>query len=559
MKLEKEIQEWVVRLTDEDSRFDSRDLYNVIRYDDCLLSQEMKDEVEQCRRNGGLAPSRHRAVREACRVLRSLVEPRFKSANTNISKVPGEVLKPDLVLEDEISGAFVVVELKRNKKIAREAATELLAYANCLLEQHPGSQVFLVLISTSWATIEQKAFAQLAQWRIPALALEYREADPHERTPTLLVRSDLLPVASVRPFASNALLVDTKVFWLPYDWHSSRETTLWFNRIEHAVKALVREAEIARKSGFVIVWHLRAESPSKSNNESKVRLFVSMAVRNPCRAQDPPEFKSEREAEDFAWSNTVTELIDDTAVRLLLELQIGENVEYDSPENEGTWDRLQARLDSENAHIVHFDGFGEIGDQVSSWRTQKHDALAPVFSDIASLKTWHPLTWLPALESLIDTSEQDEGDPLAWHAFRRGQDLGRVLRPNFRYRSPRHFGRAAALARFARTWRDFFASNHEAPNLFAQITPSGLRWSLTKHWERVHKFASCRVAEEGELARYCFALGYQSESGYNNVEYFVNHRYVLRKDGIHLPEKLEAMVEDLERLHRDLHTPSLQS
>lgn len=541
MKLESEIQEWMVRLADKGGWAGWGNLYSAVRYDDSLLSQEMKNEVED-KLNDGLTPSRHRAVRDACRVLQSLVEYRFKSANTNISLDPGKILKPDLILEDTTSGAFVVVELKRSRKTAREIATELLAYANCLSEQYPSSQVFLVLISTSWAPLEQHAFAQLAQSHMPSLALEYREADSHELTPTLLVRSDLLPVSNARQFPPAALQVDTKVFFLPNNWYRTEHRC---NSVGHAIKALVREAEKGRASGFVIVWSLPSESLSESPNGLRVKLFVSVAVRNPCRSQAIPVFKAEHEAQDFVFWSTPEEINDNTAVQLLLNFSIDKGIRSYSSEHEGTWNDLQARLDRENASIWHFEGFGEIGDQVSSWRTQKRYSLAPVLADITVLPTWHPLTWLPALESLIDTSEQEEENPLAWLAFRRGEDIGKFHSLRYTGCNARHFGWAVAQARFVRTWCDFSASNHEAPELVARISASQFRWDFS-HRERAFKFAYDCVAAEGKLAHYCFALGFHVGSGCNNIEYLIDQWYTLQKDDIHLPTKLKAKIEDLE-------------
>lgn len=551
MRLEREIQDWIVQLTDDNRRLGGSDFSSVLRYDNSPLSQEMRARVEGFGRDGALAPTRHRSVHEACRVLRSLDEPRFRSADTNISKTPGQILKPDLVLEDEISSAFVIVELKRSRKAAREFATELLAYANCLVQQHPGSQVFLVVVSTSWAPLEQLAFAELAQRHIPALALEYREEGSGEATPTLWVRSDLLPVASVEPFPAHALQVDTKVFWLPANWfRSASRATLWMNHIEHAVAALIREAERGHASGFVIVWYLPHEVPSQGCNRWEVRAFVSMAVRNPCRPQEFPDFKDEEEGFSFAMSNTFSELSDDTAVRLLLDLELGEDLQYFPSEHEGSWDDLRARMEHENAYILRFDGFGEIGDQVSRWRTQKRHALRPVAPDITALPAWHPLTWLSALESLIDPGGQEDGDPLAWHAFHRGEGLGKFCGTYWAGWGDRHFGRAAAQAYFVRTWCDFFAGKQGAPLLRTQINRSGSGiLCAPAQLDRAIRFASSRVAEEGSLARLCFDLGYHAGSGCGNVDYLVSQRHELRKDGKRLPQKLDARVDELERLN----------
>jgi hypothetical protein len=551
MRLEREIQDWIVQLARK-SGLGGSDISSFLRYDNSPLSQEMRKRFGL---DGALAPSRHRSVHEACRVLQSLVEPRFRSADTNISETSGQILKPDLVLEDEISGAFVIVELKRSRKAAREFASELLAYANCLLQQNPGSQVFLVMVSTSWAPLEQRALAELAQRHIPVLALEYREEGPDEATPTLWVRSDLLPVTSVEPFPAHALRMDTKVFWLPARWWNwwSR-TAPWMNRIEHAVAALIREAERGRSSGFVLVWHLPYEVPSHGGSRSEDRVFVSMAVRNPSRPQVLPKFRDEPAATSFAWSNSLPVLTDDTAVRLLLDLEFGENVQCFSSESEGNWDDLRARLERENAHILRFDGFGEIGDQVSRWRTQKRHALRPVVPDITAFPAWHPLTWLSALESLINSSEQQEGDPLAWHAYRRGEDLSKFSGPHFAWCKNRNFGLTVAQARFARTWCDFFAAHQGAPKVPTQIDSFGLRCDPA-HLEHAIRFATSRVAEEGELASLCFALGYHAGSGCDNIEYLLSLRDKLRMDGISLPQKLDAKVDELERLYKHHSRP----
>lgn len=546
MRLEHEIQDWIVQLADKGWRPGGRGFSSVLRYDNSPLSQEMRARVERLGPDGVLAPTRHRSVHEACRVLRSLVEPRFRSADTNISEMRGQILKPDLVLEDEISSAFVIVELKRSRKAAREFATELLAYANCLIQQHQGSQVFLVLVSTSWAPLEQLAFAELAHRHIPVLALEYREETPGEGTPTLWVRSDLLPVMNVEPFPAHSLLVDTKVFWLPANWWRRFSIAgAWMNRIGHAVDALIREAERGHSSGFVIVWHLPDEVPSQGGNRSEVRVFVSMAVRNPCRPKEFPDFKDEEENFAFAWSNSFEVLTDDTAVRLLLDLKLGENVPHFSSESEGTWDDLQARLERENACILCFDGFGEIGDQVSKWRMQKRHALRPMIPDITAFPSWHPLTWLSALESLIDSGDQEDGDPLAWHAFHRGENLSKFSAFILARHKNHHFGKTAAQARFAHVWCDFFAAHQGAPLLPTQIDSFGFRCSPAL-LDTAIRFASDRVAEEGVLASLCFALGYHSGSGCNNVEYLVSQRHKLRMSGISLPQKLDAMVDVLE-------------
>jgi hypothetical protein len=544
MRLERDIQEWINRLAGKSRRLGGETLSSVLRYDGSSLGREMERWVNRYSPNGGPASSRHRSAHEACRVLRSLVEPRFWSAGTNISQTPGEALFPDLVLEDEISGAFVIVELKRSSKTAREFATELLAYAHCLLQQHPGSKVFLVLVSTSWTPLERHAFAKLALGPHPMLPLEFREQGVSEPTPTLLVRSDLFPVADVESFPGRALQVHTKVFLLRvHSWRVGPRMAPWLNRIEHAVRALVHEAERGGASGFLLVWFLPHEVPSEGGKEPVVRAFFSTAVRNPCRQQEIPTFRNDKEAMEFAWSNNFEELADDTAVRLLLNLELGDTVDGYSPEHEGAWHDLRTRLQEEDASVLHFAPFGDIGDQVTKWRTQKRHALRPVVPDITALPVWHPLTWLSALESLIDSSDREGGDQTAWHAFRRGEDLGSLCRSRF---GDRNFGQMAAQARFAHTWCDSFAAHEGAPQIRLQLEGSGPHYD----WKRLDpaiQFAYGCVVKEGELASYCFCLGVHIGSDCVNVDYLVTERRQLHAKGIYLPQELEALVDDLLR------------
>ncbi|MDQ0740399.1 hypothetical protein [Pseudomonas sp. W4I3] len=538
MRHEKEIQKWLEELAGKNSRSCSGELYASIRFADDPLSLEMKGEVER-RWQHGISPDRHRAAREACRVLQSLKEPRFYSANTNISHIPGKILKPDLVLEDEISGAFVIVEIKRSQKAAREFATELLAYANCLCSQHPGSKVFFVLVSTSWAPLEQHAIDQLALWDIPTLALEYREPNLVEMEQTLWVRSDLLPEVCRKTFPPAALEVHTKVFFLPRLWWND---STWFRKIDHAAERIAREAERARASGFLVVWSI----PMERSEHNQTRLFVSMAVRNPCRPQQFPEFNTVEEYEEFAWSNDFTELSDDTSIRLLLDLEVGEDTYSYSPELEGSWDDLRTRLERENANLWSFNSFGEIADKVHSWRNVSRYSLSPVIADITSYPSWHPVTWLPALESLI-AREAFEGEKLKlWLALRRGEKLEKIGRSGLRRRWLNNFRWAVSQAEFACAWVEFIESNEGASafnvNLFS---PSDIFNRF--EWESAINAAYHYMESEGELVAYCFYLGVQRERGRIDINHFRERREVLRRKGIHVPHWVEEIANSLVR------------
>jgi hypothetical protein len=528
VRLEKEIQNWLEILVGKGSLTGCGDLYSAIRYDGSPLSLEMKGTVEYIW-GQRVTPQRHRAVHEACRVLKSLIEPRFYSANENIG-TPSEILRPDIILEDEISSAFVIIEIKRSRKAAREYATELLAYANALTRQHPGSQVFFVIISTTWATIEQHAFSKLIDWGIPCVALEYREECESESSQTLWVRSDILPEVNASKFPSKALRVETKVFWLSSNWLD----TSTVNVINHAVSCVLREAEKTRASGFIIVWWHPHETPDRS----QIRLYVSMAVRNSIREQKIPEFKNDIEALDFAWSNTFTELYDDTAIRLLLNFELERDAEYYSSESEGLWADLYERMMVEKASIFSFDSFGEIGDHISTWRMQARSDFASIMSDTALLATWHPLTWLPPLEFLIEDLTKYKGDS-ALDAFHLGIKLGGlcgISRMQARL-TARDFGWGVAQANFAKSWCDYFSHRVDAPNLHSELGFNHFRLS-NANIERALDYACGQMSEGGALVELCFVVGIQVATDDHYMSFLETRSAHLLRQGIRIPKRV---------------------
>ncbi|MEG0858499.1 MAG: hypothetical protein RSG92_04205 [Pseudomonas sp.] len=547
VKLEREIQQWLETLGGKESHSGSGDLYSVIRYSGDPLSKEMMAEVEGDRREG-LSPGRGRATREACRVLRSLYAPRFYSANTNISSNAGEVLKPDLVLEDEISSAFVIVEIKRSRQAAREFATELLAYKNCLCQRHPGSNVFFILVSTSWAPLEQHAFDQLTKLDIPTLPLEYRAASLNEPNETLWVRSDLFPSAQAQKFQPEMLQVETKVFSLPKNWFQGSS---WNNQVDRALNKLSRDAQRGRVSGFMAVWSNRWERSSREGG----RLYFSMAVRNAYRPQEIPVFRSLEEEEAFAWSNTYSALFDDAAIRHLSDLELAKDTSCDSPESEGTWDHLQNRLNTEETLIWRFVSFGDIGDHINDWRDHQRYSLAPIIPDTANLPSWHPITWLPVLDTLIDRNRGEEEDTMQWRAFHTGTALGKLGTFRFEPRPLRHFAWGGAQARFLCTWNDLLALLPEKARFYPNIFSLHYCSFNVLEWQKAVDFALDFMREKGDLASYCFILGFLYALKENNIGPISEQFALLREKNLKLPESLETIareVEDLKLSHRNV-------
>lgn len=532
MRPEKEIQRWLEALAGKGGLAGSGSPYEAIRYDDSQLSQEIKGTVEHTFEKK-VGRDRQRAVHEACRVLKSLIEPRFYSADENIG-TPTDTLRPDIILEDEVSGAFVVIEIKRSRKAAREYATELLAYAKALSNKHHGAQVFFVVISTSWSTLEKHAFSKLVDWCVPCVALEYREECASEKNQTLWVRSELLVNEDVLSFPHEALRVDTKVFWLPDAWLGTNVV----NVIIHAISGLLREAEKTRASGFVIAWW----HPTEESDQSQTRLYVSIAIQNSIRKQEIPAFESEDDAFEFALFNSAIELYDDTAISLLLDLELLKDLQCYSSEYEGLWKDLKKRLHKEGANIFSFDAFGGIGDRISGWRLRNRFELSSAVPDLMFLATWHPLTWLTPLESMTNVETKGDNNS-AVDAFRLGTELGALMGESKKQAAMtvRNFSWGSAQANFAQVWSDRFSQKADSPRLFAEIGFNQLRVSF-ETMEAAFQYACGQMALSSAESECCFVFGLKIAAGTGRNDFLEKRSSELAMPGVDVPEKVISVA-----------------
>jgi hypothetical protein len=490
MRPESAIQKWMVE------RARSGSLIELIEFGGTPLDVEIEESVSYRSR---LKPSHPRKAHDAVRVLQSLVEPEFLCADENISDLPGVSLKPDLLLRDVIGGAFVVIELKRDRAAAREFATELLAYADCLRRQHPRASVFLVAVSTSWRPLETHATAQLQAGRFPVLPLQFEEGS---HGPRLRVRTDLL---AHEPYDgrihSDALLVETKTFLDP------GRGRRW-NQAAHMLRHISHGAAQGTASGFALAWQVSSDA-----------VLVSIAVHDPSHEPQLPhgpmssDDAPTEEDLDRAFLNNPWHFGDDTATRLLLEAQLGLGMESYSSESEGTWKQLEARLQREDAQVLGFEAFGDFGDRMRRWLASDRDRFAPMVADLTAFPPWHPLTWLPLLDSLVHAGEAENSAPLIDRATLIGEAIAKFTcqPPNG---SISHFGRGAAQARFLAAWEEIKSLTGKAiPPLVHVVNGAEIQFGPRHVRYEAFDLAFCRIRERGEELGAAFVAGAQ-RAGY---------------------------------------------
>jgi hypothetical protein len=504
MKSEAAIQEWVER------KLHGGGLLQAITWGATPLDHELRSAVLPTfgQPHRSLAAGRSRAIRDAYRVLQAFIEPEFHSADENISDERGVTLRPDLLLRDVNGGAFVVVELKRDRKAAREFATELLAYANCLRRKHPNATVFLVPVSTSWKPLETYAFAQLREGRLPLLPLQYEES---EQGGALRVRTDLLSETAARGIEPSALKVETKTF-LP-----DKDSGPWslpsnLNRVSHSLKDIAHRAEQETASGFALAWRTTGSDV----------LLVSVAVHDPCHVPvvPPPSYASLLPEPaptelDPAFANNEQEYSDDAATRLLLETEVAIGGRCYSSECEGPWREFETRLVKEDASVLGFEAFGDLATRLHRWRALNRSAFSPLVADLTTFPAWHPVTWLPLLDSLLDIAQPEEAANQESTAFRIGEAFGRFAGRYgvSRWRSSGHFGRAAAEARFLVACRDLQSlMGRPLPPLGLVVASDGIRLCSRERWQEPGEVGVTCMREVGEALGAAFAHGYRDGS-----------------------------------------------
>lgn len=517
---EAEIQTWMENL------LHSEKFARALRYGTGPVDQELQSAAK----NGASRYGHNRIVHGACRVLQSFIEPHFQSANRNIAEEADVILKPDLLLQDVISGAFVIVEIKRSSGAARQGPTELLAYANGLRKLRPGAQIFFVLISTSWRPLETHALAQLLEGKFPVLPLEYRE---HETEPTLLVRADLLRSTRAR-LSEDRLLAYTKAVEVPNELRA-RAVAL----AESAVEDLIRRAAHETAGGVVLAWRTSVDQTT---------IYISVAVHDPwseCDSSRPSDagiltVASTDDDLDRAFANSSYEYDDDTAFRLLSSIKFTvDDTRY--PESEGSWEILQKRLVADRAEVISSGFFGEIADRISSWIQSNRADFDPLVRDWNYFDRRHPLAWLPALDSLFLEDAQESDEP-AMRAFRCGKAYGNFELINAGWqcsRRPGHFGRTEAEARFLAAWREMrFLTNEPLRTLTVGVSPKQLflRQRDWARWNDAVSEAYVYLNKRDNAAGFCFILGYQLELGVTGLRgAAVEQAHELLACGVELP------------------------
>lgn len=474
----------------------------------------------------------HRHIRDAARVLDGLIEPKLLIADEDISKINRQVLRPDLVLQDPASSAYIIIEIKRDKRTARQFGTELLAYANVLIEQYGASQVFLIQISTTWSTLEKEAFTLLAKKNFPILPLEFIEGNKREKNWRLKVRSDLIPKSNIKCFSEDSIQIVTKTFLVRPELLKSEIAR---NCVKHAISSLMHDANKIGTSGFLLAWH---ESEFMAHEKDfTIRLFVSCAVIN------APGFNN----------HSTDILYDDTPTRLLQSFEIGLGFDSYFTEGESSWPHFIAHITDGKYYIYDFESFGEIATQVNWYRSFERYSMPEIVPDLTFLPSWHPMTWLIALDFLIERRQDNQVSELL-QAYDNGRNLAALINEDgAKLRDRCSLKRAFSHVRFAQTWMKYFSdpSNDSRGSIYRTF---GYLWIDTMYVNILLDNAKKIVRSQGKINYLCFLMGCNKEGDVYYAPHITELYDEVKSAGLQLPGEIE---NEIRNLILEMNTPSI--
>lgn len=432
-------------------------------------------------------------VQDARRVFNSLYEARQHSADDNIAEKKAHCFKPDVLLFNESSGAYIVVELKASAAAARQTLTEVLGYAHEIKAQTNGTQVFIVIVAAEWNPLLDNAVAaQLCSRHFPLLPLQFYEEDGFHlrlRTEPFLPR-----LTSIEYIDQEAFTCDTLSFLFQRRDYLYQDIQTAEVRIVEEAQNLAARGERTGTSGFVIAWR------------NAHAWILSTCILNPARLALPDTANPLLVHRDSGW-------IDLDAGSELLD-QVDEHGLPDWTELSGQqgWRNQHRMMTSENAVLLHVDMWGPLRDKLAAFKKNLMKE-TPAYTDInfLSYSPTHPFIWLPHLDEMMGLSV-DMDIPGLYRHYRLGLVLGVATAyyiGNITSIMPtKNLGYLSAMGRLLDAWRRVAVhagDTNAAPPLRFEDDGVTLR---QREIDRAIQWAKQQSLQAGSWPEFAHRLGY---------------------------------------------------
>ncbi|MBG7622196.1 hypothetical protein I5R65_22205 [Herbaspirillum sp. AP02] len=380
----------------------------------------------------------HSAVRDARRVFYSLYEACKCSANDNISEKKNQRFKPDVLLFNASSGAYIVVELKASAAAARQTLTEVLGYAQEIQRQTNNTQVFIVIVAAEWSSLLDNAVAaQLRNRHFPLLPLQFYENDGfHLR---LRLEPFLSRWVAIDSIDQEAFCCDTLSFSCQRRDFRLRDIEKADDRIVEEARNLVVRGERTGTSGFVIAWRNKHAWILSTCTLNSARLALPDTVNPVLRRPDA----------DYIDLDVGGELLD----------QVDNHGLPDSTELSAQqgWRNQLYLMTSENALLFHVGMWGPLRDSLVAFRKTLTKE-SPKYTNVnfSGRLLTDPFIWIPHLDEMMGLSV-DMNIPGLYPCYRLGLALGSVtayyLGNITSINRTENLGYLSAMARLLDAWR----------------------------------------------------------------------------------------------------------
>jgi hypothetical protein len=387
------------------------------------------------------------SVQDARRVFNSLYDAGERSAEGNIAEKKEHRFLPDLLLFNDSSGAYIVVELKASAAAARQALTEVLGYAQEIKAQTNDAQVFIVIAAAEWSPLLDNAVAtQLRSRHFPLLPLQFYEKDGFRLR--LRIEPFLPRQEAIGYIDQSAFSCDTRSYFFQRRNCLLRDIEIAKVRIVEEMLDLAARGERTSTSGFVIAWR-------------NVHAWnLSTCVVNSARLPLPDTANPLLDHNDLDW-------VDLDVGSALLD-QVDECGLPDSREFSGQegWRNQLRMMTGENAVLFDISMWGPLRDSLGAFKRNLVRA-KPVCSDFnfSTCSLAHPFIWVPYLDEIMGLSIDIESPGLYSH-YRLGLALGTAAAyyaGNIESLTlDENLGYLSAMGRLIDGWRRVFAHAGDA-------------------------------------------------------------------------------------------------
>ena len=367
---------------------------------------------------------KNKILKSARYVYKNLHSLKLVIANRNISMNKTERLYPDLLLFNEETATFIIVEIKRSDKAEREAMTELLAYEHELQNLFPFMskiEVCFVIISADYKPLLEHSIYSFALWqnrKILPLKIDGIKSSNSKNWKLSVHIPDswsLLSTGTLKPEQINTvnLVLYDKEAYSDYSINiKDKDDNVEI--LKRGLELIVKEGEKNSASGFVLL--------SKLTNSELAKWNITIGVINPYSFFKLLEYESKIKIffEEYRYEFN-TKCTIDLAINSQKYLEIFYAPRFETFTN---WSFTKKEL-QEISNPILIDFFGEVDDMVNNFvlNEQVRKYYYPELND--NRMNWkEPLIGLNLLDNLLEDNIFFDGKYSFLNIYKFGTKLG---------------------------------------------------------------------------------------------------------------------------------------